>query len=144
MVVAVTVDIPGGTEDDYEQMMERAFPEGTHPEGWLVHVSGPTESGWRVMHVAASQQQFEAFSRKLLLAAAGLAWQVGPPRLTCFPVHRLIWDRASDTRSRRRLTDGEAHLAQPERISRPPWSQMPRPVNASSTAASLGMSRSSR
>jgi hypothetical protein len=144
MVVAVTVDIPGGTGDDYEQMMERAFPQGTHPEGWLVHVAGPTEGGWRVMHVAASQREFEAFSRRLMLAAGELAWEAGSPRLTCFPVHRLIWDRASETASRRRLIDGELQLGRPERISRPLRKEIPRPVNASCTAASLRLSRSSR
>jgi hypothetical protein len=144
MVVAVTVDIPGGTEEQYEQMMDRAFPGGTHAEGWLVHIAGPTESGWRVLNVAASQEQFETFARELLLSAAGLAWDAGPPRLKCFPVHRLIWNRTGSTGPRRRSADGETHHGQPERISSALWNEMPRPVNSTSTSATRPMNRLSR
>jgi hypothetical protein len=51
MPVAVTIDIPGGNEQFYEQMVAKLFPDGKLPEGWLVHLAGPTESGWRVVNV---------------------------------------------------------------------------------------------
>jgi hypothetical protein len=58
MAVAVTVDIPGGTEQGYEQGYEQVvatvFPDGKLPEGWLVHVAGPTKNGWRVVNVVES------------------------------------------------------------------------------------------
>jgi hypothetical protein len=88
MAVAVTVDIPGGTEQGYEQGYEQVvatvFPDGKLPEGWLVHVAGPTENGWRVVNVVESQEQFEAFARERLLPATQ---QVGDPtpQLTFFP-----------------------------------------------------------
>jgi hypothetical protein len=47
MAVAVTVDIPGGTEQQYEQVIATVFPEGKLPDGWLVHLAGPTENGWQ-------------------------------------------------------------------------------------------------
>jgi len=144
MVVAVTVDIPGGTQEQYEQMMDRAFPGGTHAEGWLVHIAGPTEGGWRVLNVATSQEQFESFARELLRSAAGPAWDAGPPRLKCFPVHRLIWNRTGSTVPERRSLDGETHPAQPERSSSSLWNEMPRPVNSTSTSATLRMHRSPR
>ena len=46
MAVAVTVDIPGGTEQRYEQIIATLFSEGKLPEGWQVHLAGPTEDGW--------------------------------------------------------------------------------------------------
>jgi hypothetical protein len=50
-MVAVTIDIPGGTRRQYEQVIAALLPEGRLPEGTLVHVAGPTENGWRVLNV---------------------------------------------------------------------------------------------
>jgi len=89
MAVAVTVDIPDGTEKQYEQVIATVFPEGKLPEGWLLHLAGPTETGWRVLNVVPSQEQFEASARERLIPATQ---QVGDatPQLTFFPVHKLI------------------------------------------------------
>ncbi len=89
MAVAVTVDIAGGTPQQYEQVAATLFPDGKLPEGWLVHVAGPTESGWRVVNVVPSQEDFEAFAREQLIPATQA---VGDPlpELTFFPVHNLI------------------------------------------------------
>ena len=38
MPVAVTIDIPGGNEQFYEQMVAKLFLDGKLPEGWLVHL----------------------------------------------------------------------------------------------------------
>jgi hypothetical protein len=72
-MVAVTIDIPGGTERQYEQIVATVFPEGKIPEGWVVHLAGPTENGWRVVNVVPSQEQFDAFAREQLLPAAQAA-----------------------------------------------------------------------
>jgi hypothetical protein len=87
MTVAVIVDVPGGNKQLYEQL--RLFPDGKLPEGWLMHLAGPTETGWRVVNIVPSQEQFEAFAREQLTPAAQ---QVGdpPPEITFFPVYRLI------------------------------------------------------
>ena len=82
MAVAVIVDVPGGNEQLYEQL--KLFPEG-----WLMHLAGPTETGWRVVNIVPSQEEFEVFAREQLAPAAQ---QVGdpPPEITFFPVYRLI------------------------------------------------------
>jgi hypothetical protein len=129
MVVAVTVDIPGGAEQQYEQIFDTIFPEGTHPEGLLVHVTGPFESGWRVLNVAASQEQFEAFAREHLLPAARLAGNA-TPELAVFPVHRLIWNRANYSGPCCRPSDGEAQPGQAGRVSTPLWKELPCPDNS--------------
>ena len=87
MAVAVIVDVPGGNEQLYQQL--KLFPEGKLPEGWLMHLAGPTETGWRVVNIVPSQEQFEAFARERLAPAAQ---QVGdpPPEITFFPIYRLI------------------------------------------------------
>jgi hypothetical protein len=42
-MVAVTIDIPGGAEGQYEQIVATVFQEGRIPEGRVVHVASPTE-----------------------------------------------------------------------------------------------------
>jgi hypothetical protein len=87
MAVAVIVDVPGGNEQLYDQL--KLFPEGKLPQGWLMHLAGPTETGWRVVNIVPSQEKFEAFAREQLAPAAQ---QVGDPlpEITFFPVYRLI------------------------------------------------------
>jgi hypothetical protein len=89
MAVAVVVDFPDGTEQKYEQVTAKLFPEGKLPEGWLVHIAGPAGNGWRVVNVVPSQEQFEAFARELLLPVTAQAGDA-PPQITFFPVYRLI------------------------------------------------------
>jgi hypothetical protein len=89
MAVTVTIDIAGGTAPLYEQVIAEVFPDGKLPEGWLVHIAGPTENGWRVVNVVPSQDQFETFARERLLPATQ---RVGdpPPEVAFFPVYKLI------------------------------------------------------
>src|SRR5712691_2095485 len=98
MAVAVILDIPGGTEQLYEQVVREVFPEGKLPEGWLLHIAGPTESGWRVVNVVPSREQFEAFAREELLPATQQAGDA-TPQLMFFPVHTLIRNRTNHSRS---------------------------------------------
>jgi len=89
MAVLVTIDIPGGTEQQYEQVIATVFPEGKLPEGLVMHLAGPTENGWRVVNIVQSQEQFEAFARETLLPATQGVGDA-PPEMTFFPIVRLI------------------------------------------------------
>ena len=89
MAVAVIIDIPGGNQETYEQLTAKLFPEGKLPEGWLVHLAGPSEGGWRLVNVVPSQEQFEVFAREQLIPAVQQAEGV-TPQLSFFPVYRLI------------------------------------------------------
>jgi hypothetical protein len=89
MAVAVIIDIPGGNQEIYEQLTAKLFPEGKLPEGWLVHLAGPSENGWRLVNVVPSQEQFEVFAREQLIPAVQQAEGV-TPQLSFFPVYRLI------------------------------------------------------
>ncbi len=76
-------------EQKYEQVTAKLFPEDKLPEGWQVHIAGPAGNGWQVVNVVPSQEQFETFAREQLLPAAQQAGDA-PPRITFFPVYRLI------------------------------------------------------
>ncbi|MFI1654211.1 hypothetical protein ACH4ZU_04600 [Streptomyces sp. NPDC020472] len=64
--VIVTVEIPGGTQEEYEEstrLIQAAewFP----PEGFIAHAAGPDGSGgWRIVDVFESEQHFFDFMEK--------------------------------------------------------------------------------
>ncbi|MFD3661868.1 hypothetical protein ACFWVF_14920 [Streptomyces sp. NPDC058659] len=66
MAVIVTVEIPGGTQAQYEETTrlleaEEWFP----PKGFLAHAAGPDGSGgWRVVDFWDSEGDFLAFVEK--------------------------------------------------------------------------------
>jgi hypothetical protein len=89
MAVAVIIDVPNGNQQFYDQIIPTLFPEGNLPEGWMVHIAGPTEDGWRIVNVVPSQEGFEEFARETLGPALQQLEGV-TAEMTFFPVHRLI------------------------------------------------------
>jgi hypothetical protein len=89
MAVAVVIDVPKGNQQFYDQIIPTLFPNGELPEGWLLHIAGPTEDGWRIVNVVPSQEGFEAFAHETLGPALQQLEGVAP-EMTFFPVYRLI------------------------------------------------------
>ncbi|CAM5385013.1 hypothetical protein [Streptomyces tanashiensis] len=64
--VVVTIEIPGGTQEQYEEttrLIQGAewFP----PQGFIAHASGPDGSGgWRITDFFDSEENFLAFVEK--------------------------------------------------------------------------------
>ena len=67
MAVAVLFEMPGATQEQYDEVVQKLEDagEGT-PPGRVYHVSGPTEAGWRVVDVWESQEQFDKFGQTLM------------------------------------------------------------------------------
>ncbi|MFB7937650.1 hypothetical protein ACWENA_19675 [Streptomyces sp. NPDC004779] len=66
MAVIVTVEIPGGTQEQYEAATSRlSAAEWWPPQGFLAHAAGPDGSGgWRVVDFWESEEDFLAFAVK--------------------------------------------------------------------------------
>ncbi len=72
MAVLMLQDIPGGTQEQYEQVEARLTdgrgfksPSDWPVEGLLSHATGPTENGWRVVDVWESEEAFQRFGEVL-------------------------------------------------------------------------------
>jgi hypothetical protein len=93
--VAVTfiMEIPGGTAEQYDAVMEKiglAGPNPPLPEGGLFHCAYATESGWRVIDVWESEEAFGRFFAERLgdaLASSGVPMSE-PPRF--YQVYNLL------------------------------------------------------
>jgi hypothetical protein len=61
MAVAFILDFPGGTRDQYDQVMAKMDLGGKLPPGALFHAAGSFEGGWRVIDVWEDAETFARF-----------------------------------------------------------------------------------
>ena len=62
MAVAIVMDFPGGTREQYDQVVEKMDLGGQMPDGGLHHSAGATAEGWRVVDVWESMDKFQRFA----------------------------------------------------------------------------------
>jgi quinol monooxygenase YgiN len=76
MAIALIMDFPGGTREQYDEVVERMHLDGTMAPGGLAHVAGSTPGGWRVIDVWEDMAAFGRFREEQIVPhtqAAGLA-----------------------------------------------------------------------
>jgi hypothetical protein len=96
MAIAVFLDFPGVTEQQYDEVC-RELNDGQPltelaewPEkGLLTHMSGPsTAAGWRSVDVWESEEAFGRFSQKLMPALEKVGVEAAEPMI--FQIHKVI------------------------------------------------------
>ena len=92
MAVAVQLDFPGATLEQYDQVVKKMgfTPGGSGAPGSLFHCVAKTEDGIRVTDVWESREQFEQFSREKIAPITAEVGFPGQPRLTVFNVHNYL------------------------------------------------------
>jgi hypothetical protein len=73
MALAILVEIPGLTREQYEGVVKKVNEPG-RPRGSLTHAGGPIEGGYRLVEIWESREAADAFygSELLRKATAGL------------------------------------------------------------------------
>ncbi len=87
MAVALLLEFPGATQEQFGQVAEKVGSKS--PPGLLYHVEGSIEGGWRVVDVWESQEAVDTFFQETLgqvLQEAGIA----VPHPQFWPAHRII------------------------------------------------------
>lgn len=92
MAVGVVLDFPGGTLEQYDQVIGRMglTPGGPMPDGGLFHWVAKTDDGLRVTDVWESREQFERFAQEQIgpySQEAGLS----EPQIAFYEVHNHLW-----------------------------------------------------
>ena len=75
MSIALVMDFPGASRDQYDEVVKRMHLHGRMPAGGLIHVAGSYGSGWRVIDVWDDPEKFAQFSDEQIIpltAAAGM------------------------------------------------------------------------
>ena len=69
MAVVAEVQIPGGSAQQYEQVLrETGVQHGAVAPGQLVRIARPADGGWRVISVWESRGAFDTFRERLTAA----------------------------------------------------------------------------
>ncbi|MBT2554411.1 hypothetical protein [Arthrobacter sp. ISL-5] len=92
MPVAVILDFPGGTIEQYDQVVEKMgfAAGGPGAPGGIFHWVTATDTGIRVTDVWRSREDFDAFTQAKtnpIVAEVGIP---GPPEITFHDVHNYL------------------------------------------------------
>jgi hypothetical protein len=100
MAIALYMEFPGFTEQQYESVLRELNLGGHLAPGGVLHCAGPMEegAGWRVVDVWESQADFERFRREKLDAAMRKIGAEMPPRVITWPVHNVMFGERAPAR----------------------------------------------
>lgn len=89
MAVAMLMEWPGVTREQYEAVMKELQLDANPPKGALFHVAGPMQGGWRVVDVWDSADAFHTFSEQRIMPAVRKVGVTTQPRIEVYPAHNI-------------------------------------------------------
>jgi hypothetical protein len=87
MAVLVTAEVPGQTQEKYDQMLSVLGPLIRQAKGFIAHGAGPVDDGWRSFEVWETQEDATAFFAKYI--HPNLPEGIKPKR-TLLQLHSLV------------------------------------------------------
>ncbi len=103
MAIALVIELPGVTQEQYQKVQDTLGLKGpeTWPTGMIVHVAGPTASGWEILNVWESRELFDRFVSGRLAPIMREVGMTQPQQVQEFPVYNIV-QRMAATSSRQR------------------------------------------
>ena len=92
MAVAVQLDFEGATLDQYDAVCKLMglTPKGPGPAGAISHFATMTDSGFRVVDVWESREQFDAFAQEQIGPFSQQVGITSRPTMQFFEVHNYF------------------------------------------------------
>ena len=95
MAVLVTQELEGVRQEFYDGVNARLGVDSNPPSGLIIHTSGATEVGWRVVDVWESADDYRRFAEERIgPAVAGYAQEAGiepgPPQVSVVELYDVI------------------------------------------------------
>jgi hypothetical protein len=90
MAVAMHMEWPGVTAEQYDRVRQRVNWEVEAPEGAILHLASFTPEGARIVDVWESEAAFNRFLRDRLMPVVEEVGLSGEPRVQLYPVHALF------------------------------------------------------
>ena len=92
MPVAIVMDFPGATLEQYDQVIEKMgfTKNGPGAPGGLTHWAAATDTGIRVVDTWETRQQFDDFSRDKIGPISAEVGMAGPPEINYYEVHNTL------------------------------------------------------
>ncbi len=87
MAVLITADVPGQTQEKYDQMLAILSPLLTDAKGFIAHGAGQSPDGWRTFEIWETQEDATQFFAKYIHPnlPAGIK-----PKRTVLELHSLV------------------------------------------------------
>jgi hypothetical protein len=96
MAVVSTLDISGLTEQEYRSIMDELGVE-TRPEGGIyLHLTAPTDFGFRVVEIWDEREGFDQFVEHRLAPASNAVGVERETTITVTPLHNLFAPRLDE------------------------------------------------
>jgi hypothetical protein len=89
MAIAMFMEWPGVTQQQYEAMLEELDLDRNPADGVLLHVASITPHGLRVVDLWESAEAFDAFSQERMMPAVQNAGIDTEPTIDVLPVHNI-------------------------------------------------------
>jgi hypothetical protein len=64
MRYGIRMELPGVTQDQYDEMHAHFAPMASAEPGFVAHIAGPTEGGWYITEVWESKAEHERFMQE--------------------------------------------------------------------------------
>ena len=92
MAIGVILDFPGGTLDQYDQVIQKMGLSlgGPMPDGGISHWVTATDDGFRVTDVWESREQFDKFAEEQIGPYAQEVGIPGQPQMDFYDVHNYL------------------------------------------------------
>jgi hypothetical protein len=92
MAIAVVQEFPGGTLEQYDQVIAKMGfkPGGPGAAGGLFHWVTVDDDGVRITDVWESRKQFEDFAQQQIGPVTAEVGVPGPPKITIYDVHNYL------------------------------------------------------
>ena len=92
MPVAIQMDFPGATLEQYDRVLEKMAlsPGGPGPAGAISHFATATDAGLRVIDVWETREQYEQFAREQIGPYSAEVGITAAPDLTFHEVHSYL------------------------------------------------------
>ena len=90
MAIAVLLEFPGVTVEQYDAVIKEMNLGGKPAPHGIFHVAGPKEGGGiRIVDVWESQEEMERFTREQI-GPITQKHGIAPPKVTVWPAHNIL------------------------------------------------------
>jgi hypothetical protein len=96
MTVVTTLDITGLTAPEYRAVIDELGVETRPDHGIYLHLTTPTDVGFRIVEIWDEQAGFERFLEQRLVPATKAVGQERETRITVTPLHNLFAPRLDE------------------------------------------------
>jgi hypothetical protein len=115
MTVVSTLDVTGLTASEYRAVMDELGVERRPEEGIYLHLTTPTDSGYRIVEIWDEKGNFDRFVERRLAPANEAIGLERSTEITVTPLHNLFAPRLEELPALVSSLPGAPRSAQPTR-----------------------------